>query len=72
MATNTIADNVNTTLLNEADLNAQGQMDGLKDQGKFTRESQDAQTKSSMSSVSTENTKTSQNSQINSSKGVQY
>lgn len=72
MASNSVAGNVNNTVVNEANLNAQAQVDGLQDQGAFARQSQDAQSKSAMSSVATENTKTSQNSQINTSKGVQY
>ncbi|MBU3057497.1 hypothetical protein [Pseudomonas indica] len=72
MAVNSTASSVNNTFVNESNQTAENQAQNLKDQGKFTRESQDAQTKSAMASVATENAKTAQNSQINASKGVQY
>ena len=72
MAINPTASSLNNTFVNEQNSTANNQGQNLKDMGKFTRESQDAQNKSAMASVATENAKTAQNSQINASKGVQY
>lgn len=72
MATNSIASTLNNTFVNQANLTAENQGQNVKDQGAFTRESQDAQTKSAMSAVATENAKTAQNAQVSAGKGLSY
>nr|WP_298141175.1 hypothetical protein [uncultured Pseudomonas sp.] len=72
MAFNPIASGLNNTFVQEGNQTAENQGQNLKDMGKFTRESQDAQNKNAMASVATENAKTAQNAQINGAKGVQY
>ena len=72
MAFNAIASALNNTFVQEGNKTAENQGQNLKDMGKFTRESQDAQNKNAMASIATENAKTAQNAQINGAKGVQY